>query len=992
MPTPYEQISEAYASKDMQKTDANLAQDSLQLGGIDAEEYATKDYARRLVNNKSEADRLYAKQVADGAEANSNAYTDAEIRKLKGEVAEDYATIEDRDALKRRVKSLEDRADADEGAISNNAIAITRNSNAIDGISTEIQIIENNLSNIDAKHVKLENQNFHSNNVHDGMTELFQSVSNGKRQVAAAITDKGVTTADDASFNTMAHNIGEISTLAEDTADANAAAADITKDKIAYVRGQKVIGTNEGGGGGGIDTSDATAYSSDIMLGKTAYARGIKLTGIAEVVSPEMPEIRDTGDATATAADIASGKTAYARGVKITGVAAFSEGVDTDDATAYASDIVSGKTAYARGSKVIGTAELGTDTTDANATALDILSGKTAYVNGVKVTGIAAFSGGVDTDDATATAADIVSGKTAYAQGSKIFGTAVLGTDTTDADATADDIKIGKTAYVNGNKITGTSRVVDPTTPEVLDTSDADATADDIRYGKVAYVQGQRVVGTYTGSTGRDLSYGQTGGQVSVIEEVTPIYQNIMGEYKYLEINPLGLTPSPRVINSIDQHGTPLSDHQAGEGTMASNMFAVTRDGYWYVVVREVNSKKVFTMCRRYYSVLTDVIMGAYNDYKFEDMGIPENAEIKGMTFGAYGYAGYESCCLLAVIWTTSNQRKLSLICCNTYGAGKMLCNDGACVPYYEMDCSNGHTTSDNYIPLFVAMARNNPYVAAVYTKADGFGGELEVFKVYSYTGAYTSDRRSLGWSDDPISLTFACNDRIIVARCSSRYNYDIGFGSTNIAILDTEDYSILNVVRDNTNGISAYFYNSVFSPDGAYAIHKTDGYWNDYTTSYKLARVSITDSGITFIDQGNSNIGIALFSNPNVWFSSDNTMLFVYSNGHIRKYQTDLTGNNPFTFIESISVGYSYKILDNLAGTFFAGMYKSGNNAKFWELEQEKDGTAIVGIMWRGNSYYQFTPGTMSAQPSDVRLGKTFIGLRGVLETGNATISSGGE
>lgn len=42
------------------------------------------------------------------------------------------------------------------------------------------------------------------------LNEVFQSVSNGKSLVASAITDKGITTAADATFQTMATNIGKI--------------------------------------------------------------------------------------------------------------------------------------------------------------------------------------------------------------------------------------------------------------------------------------------------------------------------------------------------------------------------------------------------------------------------------------------------------------------------------------------------------------------------------------------------------------------------------------------------------------------------------------------------------------------------------------------------------------------------------------------------------------------------------------------------------------
>lgn len=74
------------------------------------------------------------------------------------------------------------------------------------------------------------------------LESLKNSVSDGKTKVANAITGKGVSTATNASFDTMATNIGNIST--------------------------------------GTDTSDATLTSGSQMLkGYTAYARGAKYTG-----------------------------------------------------------------------------------------------------------------------------------------------------------------------------------------------------------------------------------------------------------------------------------------------------------------------------------------------------------------------------------------------------------------------------------------------------------------------------------------------------------------------------------------------------------------------------------------------------------------------------------------------------------------------------------------------------------------------------------------
>ena len=51
-----------------------------------------------------------------------------------------------------------------------------------------------------------------ANNVQGAIDQLFTSVSNGKQQIASAITDKGVSTSGNDSFATMAENIGKIST------------------------------------------------------------------------------------------------------------------------------------------------------------------------------------------------------------------------------------------------------------------------------------------------------------------------------------------------------------------------------------------------------------------------------------------------------------------------------------------------------------------------------------------------------------------------------------------------------------------------------------------------------------------------------------------------------------------------------------------------------------------------------------------------------------
>lgn len=54
------------------------------------------------------------------------------------------------------------------------------------------------------------NLNKKISSLENNMNEVFQSVSNGKTLVASAITDKGIETANDATFQTMADNIAQI--------------------------------------------------------------------------------------------------------------------------------------------------------------------------------------------------------------------------------------------------------------------------------------------------------------------------------------------------------------------------------------------------------------------------------------------------------------------------------------------------------------------------------------------------------------------------------------------------------------------------------------------------------------------------------------------------------------------------------------------------------------------------------------------------------------
>ena len=181
-----EQWSKANA-KSQGRTDANLSNDSEHLGGIPADEYATKEYVQEYHNTKEGSLKDYVDRQDQSILNEAKEYTNSQIR---NQDFSSFAKLTDVQALDKKLSE-----DIEAGDNAQKAYTDQKTNAIVKDVNANFQDVENSI-----------------NTLNGTVNELFQSVSSGKGVVAEAITDKGVPTSANDSFNTMATNIRAIPT------------------------------------------------------------------------------------------------------------------------------------------------------------------------------------------------------------------------------------------------------------------------------------------------------------------------------------------------------------------------------------------------------------------------------------------------------------------------------------------------------------------------------------------------------------------------------------------------------------------------------------------------------------------------------------------------------------------------------------------------------------------------------------------------------------
>lgn len=223
MDTSYEKISKNNSTS-QGKTDANLANDSNHLGGIEAAEYATRKYVEDFHNQKEEKIKEYI-----DSQDNTNLDTAKEYANslVRNQDFSDFAKTSDINALNIKLSNTINSNATEQKNYTDNKIQ-----GVVNDVNSNFEDVEQAIASLqktqaqytDTKSTqslseaksytdeKFQSVNSQISSISNTQNELFQSVSDGKSKIAGAITDKGITTSASDTFQTMANNISQITT------------------------------------------------------------------------------------------------------------------------------------------------------------------------------------------------------------------------------------------------------------------------------------------------------------------------------------------------------------------------------------------------------------------------------------------------------------------------------------------------------------------------------------------------------------------------------------------------------------------------------------------------------------------------------------------------------------------------------------------------------------------------------------------------------------
>ena len=570
---------------------------------------------------------------------------------------------------------------------------------------------------------------------------------------------------------------------------------------------------------------------------------------------------------------------------------------------------------------------------------------------------------------------------------------------------------LGKTAYAKGQKLYGTliAQAEEGYPTYGTDTSNATATEADIAYGKTAYARGQLLIGTAQNmSPDVEEIYGLSSENYN-IDTVSNCINPPDGESPIYSIDNITYSQNGdycvRMVSVLDNESCVES-------------FAINDQGLYYQVSSGATD--------------TDITYKKYR-YSFEELGIVAkdggNIGLEGIVLGTPGLGGDPLKCILAITFyerqgNTGNDPVKHYLRLLTYHLtengiiGKAYDNESNYIDE-TIEITNLNNTNAVYEQLIPD--RNNPLIFyALYTNALTFETEIRLDKLVLIQSANLSYTANIFEGNNKVTrLTNTYGFRGFITS-DNKYCYILS-GFDNIYSANS---FISNISQNNTPGDLQIIQDPEFGSFHAiesinnklygisYDYGSSSGKYNpiiyirEISEQYGKFTVSENKKIIKLSNFANSSLLIDATPVTNFIITADKKRIIINLCSTATK-KNSIIAVYDFEQMMSINDGETINIdalqtweannMQNFSVKNFSANqngsriffnYRFFNNS-YKELltlcTNSEDTENIIGVKYKGKTFYSLQGGQLTAGGPDVRKGKTYIGWMGYPETGIA-------
>lgn len=551
---------------------------------------------------------------------------------------------------------------------------------------------------------------------------------------------------------------------------------------------------------------------------------------------------------------------------------------------------------------------------------------------------------------------------------------------------------LGKTAYAKGQKLYGTliAQAEEGYPTYGTDTSNATATEADIAYGKTAYARGQLLIGT-----AQNMS-----------PDVEEIYGPSKENFKTNNYN-LMSNNQPDDQEELKSVGLPVFSHNGNYLVRTAigiseakyiESFEVNNNGLVYHVSSNVSGNTVVKKYR----------------YTYEELGLPVEANILDIAFGAEGYAGNSNQCILSILYKVDDITYLRLLTYHLIENGQI--GSGTGYPNVSIEQTVEVKNGENVKLICGSKTNSNDFFLYDYdTPSLGYPKlSLRRIKINSSTSSsnhnityYDGEKiedRTLNWYQTHMENTKDGRYVLVTMQLSSASSTSVSISAGPSVLFKTDENtpskaqvisggytqaSLLVLGSKNTwlcfgavSGEIIGYRTNFYYANGQYKVGSNVSVrfkipdWEDFDYVVGIPYLTSDESKILITIGKKAQATSTKLLNPKIVVINADDILSGQLNEEFEVTEV-YTYSNDFNFDMD-----TYICAGNSNGTKIMVCNTSQNMVIFTKTTDTEN---LIGIFYKNNFFGIIKPEQLTAGGPDVRKGKTYIGWMGYPETGIA-------